>query len=409
MISFLFLLIFCRTRAENNDQTKVYALHFPQFHQDALNDKLWGRKFTDWDNLNSSSQLNRYGAPILKPTKEIGYYDLMDYDIRKKQAEIAKKYGVDGFLYHHYWFYDGDTTKVLYRPLEQMLLDNEPDLPFAFHWAATRWIAVWLGMKGHTANPNKDLVLQKCPVKEENLIREHYEYLKKFFFHKNYIKVNGAPLFLANGFFPKLRIKCRQILKKFKQFAIDDGFPSPGIHLVYTHWHIGLHELYLKKTRFRDPIDGFDSLMYYPSHYIPPKQAKVPPRCIDKSLQHKNYHRPVYTSTFTLFDNTPRRNLSIAHIFNRTISHLDPIASFEYDMVEIMIYERCCQDYDVREKGGKFVAVNAWNEWAEGMVLEPSQTFGYQFLDSIQNAKEIVNRINCNMNQLLKYRKDLGF
>ena len=40
-------------------------------------------------------------------------------------------YNIDGFIQHHYWFYDiTHPGPNLHAPLEQMLLDGYPDVPF---------------------------------------------------------------------------------------------------------------------------------------------------------------------------------------------------------------------------------------------------------------------------------------
>jgi hypothetical protein len=35
----------------------------------------------------------------------------------------------------------------------------------------------------------------------------------------------------------------------------------------------------------------------------------------------------------------------------------------------------------------QFVVINAWNEWGEGMALEPNDIYGYGFLDIIKEVK----------------------
>ena len=49
------------------------------------------------------------------------------------QADLAKKYGVFGFCYYHYWFKDG--KKLLEKPLEQMLKNKDVNIPFCMSWA----------------------------------------------------------------------------------------------------------------------------------------------------------------------------------------------------------------------------------------------------------------------------------
>jgi hypothetical protein len=43
------------------------------------------------------------------------------------------------------------------------------------------------------------------------------------------------------------------------------------------------------------------------------------------------------------------------------------------------------------------VAINAWNEWGEGMALEPSDTYGRGFLEIISAVKEELRDAGCDM------------
>jgi hypothetical protein len=113
---------------------RVLVIYFPQYHPDPLNDKNWGENFTDWVSLRNSASKNRLGYGIPRPT-ELGYYDLRDKEPRQKQGELAKQYGIDGFIYHHYWFYDPTHPGPnLEKPLVNMLQDGDPDIPFLLNW-----------------------------------------------------------------------------------------------------------------------------------------------------------------------------------------------------------------------------------------------------------------------------------
>jgi hypothetical protein len=142
---------------------KILAIYFPQFHRDPLNGKLWGKGFTDWDSLKQAPERNRKGFRIPRPT-ELGYYNLENYTIRKMQATLARQYGVDGFVYHHYWFYDeSHPGPTLQAPLMRMLEDGEPNLTFCFHWVPDTWKATWFKkIENDTAVQDRDLEKRSC-------------------------------------------------------------------------------------------------------------------------------------------------------------------------------------------------------------------------------------------------------
>jgi hypothetical protein len=88
--------------------SKLYAIVFPQFHSDPLNDKLWGTNYTDWSRLKKAPAFNKLGQHIVRPTADLGYYDLTEYGTRKRYSALARQYGIDGFLYYHYWWNQQD-------------------------------------------------------------------------------------------------------------------------------------------------------------------------------------------------------------------------------------------------------------------------------------------------------------
>lgn len=71
---------------------KPIAYVFPQFHPIPENDEFWGVNFTEWVNVKKVTH-NKHGQEILRPTKEVGYYNLLDYSTRVRYAKLIRDSG----------------------------------------------------------------------------------------------------------------------------------------------------------------------------------------------------------------------------------------------------------------------------------------------------------------------------
>lgn len=97
-----------------DNKIKVIAYYLPQYHSIPENDAAWGKGFTEWVNTKKAKpQFEGHYQP--KTPLNDNYYDLSDVNVMVKQAAMAKKYGIYGFCYYHYWFKNG--KKLLEKPV----------------------------------------------------------------------------------------------------------------------------------------------------------------------------------------------------------------------------------------------------------------------------------------------------
>mmetsp|Transcript_22082 Transcript_22082/g.48033 ORF Transcript_22082/g.48033 Transcript_22082/m.48033 type:complete len:547 (-) Transcript_22082:1389-3029(-) len=493
-----------RTMSTSTAMPKTLVIYFPQYHRDPLNDKNWGDNFTDWNSLRDTPRMNKMKQQIprpLLPTSEtetpamtntntntnaskndhlpppLGYYDLKDTEPRRTQGILAKKYDIDGFIYHHYWFYDkSHKGPNLAKPLENMLKDGHPDLPFMLNWCAVKWVNVWMGkaiFQTIPTNKNRAITLQEQyfdPTQE--MIYEHFLWLKQFFEHPNYIRVNGQPAFLLYYYDPR----ALPILESLRKFAVEDGFS--GLHFIvgrsshpeelFTNTshlnnidksklqtldlvdptktksysrsilpallninNISISPPLLKPTKEERTWDynPFNQTMTYPYPLsFLTRPFEVPAWCTDPTKipssaaaddesgnlrLHPNH--PEIIGVITTFDNTPRRKFKEATIWNGGESPDDAIQRFAKTYTAALYHQKCCVDVallqqqkqppeqksnpklnlNVIKNDDRFVVINAMNEWAEGMSIEPSDVYGYRWLETIKEVKKTVENQPC--------------
>lgn len=160
---------------------KLIAFYLPQFHAIPLNDQCWGKGFTEWTNVRKAQALFS-GHDQPKIPLDLNYYDLMDDQVKIWQSNLAKKYGIFGFCYYHYWFKHGE--KLLEKPAEQMLKNKKIEIPFCFCWANENWSKNWDG-------GDQEIIMEQDYGGKEEWER-HFQYLLNFFQDERYITVDGA-------------------------------------------------------------------------------------------------------------------------------------------------------------------------------------------------------------------------
>jgi len=344
---------------------------------------------------------------------------LTELSPRKSQGELARKYGIDGLIYHHYWFYDKTRPgPSLHAPLEKMLVDGYPDIPFCLNWCATKWMNTWHGetAPGYVMPKSGVLQLQDFPENStDTAITTHYNWLRQFFHHPNYITVHGGkPLFMLYNKKPRSLI----VVKRLRALAIADGFPGLYVTIGLTKPHRHLETLENpKETKFqlarRAAMTIFDKTVAYPNPYE--WNTKVPlilPQwCIDNNKIRDGGHNTAKRNTvkrnkeisgiLTSFDNTPRRSCETATLWSADEPDV-VVARFEQSLEAALYYETCCfleEDETtsaILDDDSRFIVINSMNEWAEGMAMEPSDVFGHRFLEAVLHKKQDLIARGCN-------------
>lgn len=380
---------------------KVIAFYLPQFHNIPENDEWWGDGFTEWVNVKKAKPLFEGHVQPKVPLNN-NYYDLLDDDVKIWQAEIAKKYGIYGFCYYHYWF---NGKLLLEKPMEQMLKNHKIDIPFCICWANEAWTKAWV-------NSTQTLIPQKYGSKDD--WKKHFEYLLPFFKDDRYIKYNGKPLVVI--YKPEL-IECgNEMLDYFQHLAKKEGFE--GITFAYQHGNMDFYSSKKDDSRYDLDIEfqpiyaryDYDkenvkstlkSKLRNAYHKISTwlgkkigkeinlriatgKQEIVRKYDYDK-IWNKILEKKVVDSkrvpgAFAMWDNTPRHELN-GHVYVGATPE-----KFEKYMEKLIIKAK-------NEYKKDMIFMYAWNEWAEGGYLEPDEENGYGYLEAVYEALKNTNEL----------------
>jgi hypothetical protein len=154
-----------------------------QFHPIPENAAIYFEGFSDWALVRDAPDTNRLGALVKKPVPPLGYYDPREYAVRRRQSHLARDYGLDGFIYYHYWL---ENRLVMGEVIDRMLLDGQPDVPFALCWVNESWQRKFYGMERRVTFEQKF-----------DAAADHATYLARVFDSPLYLRVNGQPLLIV--------------------------------------------------------------------------------------------------------------------------------------------------------------------------------------------------------------------
>ncbi|HUI30862.1 MAG TPA: glycoside hydrolase family 99-like domain-containing protein [Candidatus Acidoferrales bacterium] len=363
-------------------QIRAIAFHLPQFHPIPENDRWWGKGFTDWTNASKVKPLypGHYQPHI---PSELGFYDLRLKEARNSQAELAKEHGIEGFCYWHYWF---GGKQLLQRPVDEIISTGEPDFKFCLAWANESWSRRWDG-------ESKE-VLQEQVYGGEPDDTNHFNYLRHAFQDKRYMTVEGKPLFLI--YRPAELPDPKRTLSLWRKLAQENGFK--GLYILAlktkfskleTDWtDFGFDGEVIHHPNF-DPlfeIMNYQRAFLMERKYIPPGLPRekesyplkfdyenaAPLLKLHNDRHLKNDH--VYPTVMCSWDHSPR-------VGKRAVVLTSPSPEAYGKWLSLEAERLSSRDHEHR-----LLFINAWNEWAEGMYLEPDLRFGREFLESTKGA-----------------------
>lgn len=374
-------------------KARVIAFYLPQFHPTEINNKYWGKGFTEWTNVAKAKPLFRGHYQPQIPA-DLGFYDLRLPEIREKQAQMARDCGIEGFCYWYYWF--GNGKKVLDMPINEIMSLKKPDFPFCIGWANHDWSnKTWI----KSSTLKKDTVF----LKQEYLGKEDY---KKFFYDvlpmfndTRYIRVDDKPLFYIYS--PDSIPDVKHFIKYWNKLAIQNGLK--GIFFVARADSLGKAKFINSKefmnnslSRYNNYIElGFNAVNSYSfrkaevfaTGYMKKRERAIRRKIFGYALNKHDYSK-VMNNYFTdedylnyvfptinpRMDKTPRAGKNALIYSNSTPNKFKSVVKKSLSIVKDKPDEY------------KIIFLDSWNEWGEGAYMEPDLRFGHGYLNALKDV-----------------------
>ena len=259
-------------------------------------------------------------------------------------------------------------TKALEKVQEAHLSNKDIKQNFFFAWANTNWTKSWIG-------DDKTTIFEQTYSK--NSAVKHFEYITQFIEDKRYIKINDLPVFQVLN--PQLK-KAKDyilLLEKLSQKKYKKGFywffPADkditGLEKL-NHSQVGFPPGDITVKNFPFKISKFLQRNNIIKGPIIIKQSDYL-KAFEKTLIHFFKNKTNYIPCLLSgWDNTPR--------YKRKGFLIDGLIS---DLIrkQLSFIKR------LNNKSHEIILIKAWNEWAEGNVLE-----SYSFEENIDTPLNVI-------------------
>ncbi|WP_187976726.1 glycoside hydrolase family 99-like domain-containing protein [Mycetocola sp. JXN-3] len=355
--------------APRSPRARVLPFYLPQFHAFPENDAWWGPGFTEWANVASAKPVfHGHRQPFLPG--EMGFYDLRNPEVQQRQFELARGAGIEGFMYYYYWFAG---KKLMDLPVEQIVA-GDGDTPFCLMWANENWTRRWDGSEKNI------------------LIAQDYDQVPATQFIHDVMHLITDPRYVRIGDKPVISVyritqipDFESVLTYWREQAVEAGLP--GLHILTVDVGTSMQGLDVDDLGEH----GLDGTMEFPPHnklWVGQDQSILYPdqrlqggiydyralaqHAATSTLNHLSADR--FPGVFVNFDNTARRQWQPDLWFGS-----NPYTFRRWLNATVLALE-------TRPMDERVLFINAWNEWAEGATLEPSQRFGRGYLHAVSDV-----------------------
>ena len=347
---------------------KPYIIYFPQFHSFMENDISFYPGFTDITNLDLLKKSNIYDDIITPNFKEFSLTNIRDYNLHnkniiQKQIDIITHYGIPGFAIYFYWFSKNTITNhhMIMGTVINHFFDDSihmNDRKVFFIWANEDW------SKNKAFGTSNEKIENKYTEENMQKITDLFAY---YFLKKSYLKIDNKPvLFILHPWCFNNEDELDLFFKLLNEKCIRNSFN--GIHLIVN----SINGDYKKYTNY--------------SHHFNYKKGKSAYYDDNKKqifLDYKNYikmdidnnNKDIQSLVFD-FDNRAR-------LFKPNLLEHSTICVNNTEFDKIQFIEKIVNKYNKHKTSEieNILLINAWNEWGEKMSMEPSQEFGYYYLN----------------------------
>ncbi|WP_440658023.1 glycosyltransferase WbsX family protein [Ensifer adhaerens] len=350
---------------------KPIAFYLPQFYPNAVNDINWGQGFSEWRSVVKAKPLfEGHFQPRLPGA--LGFYDLRSQEVFEEQADLARAAGVFGFCFYYYRM---GNRRLLERPLHAYLEAGRPDFPFMYCWANESWTRAWDGK-------SDDLLLEQ--VYDETTKRGLIADLVEATQDSRYIRIKDKPFVLI---YQVERIPDRKLwLEELRQEIWSRTGQEVTIGCVFSPG--------LKLEMLQD----VDSVVQFPPHRVPRDGSRklldaetIGPfdtsrgdyfepydAIIEAALTRVKGFDRMYPGVTPDWDNSPRRSKNAHVVIGSTPAKFESWVRRASDVSR--------EKFQAAKIDAPLLFVNAWNEWAEGAVLEPTELLGSAYLSALTHG-----------------------
>jgi len=270
-------------------------------------------------------------------------------------------------MYYYYWF---SGERLLNLPIESLKASGIKQ-PFCLMWANENWTRRWDGR-------SEDILVgqdyDKVPAEE------FIDDVMEFLLDHRYMRVDGKAVLAV--YRPGQMSDFGSVAREWRRRAREAGVGELLLLSVAVAEEFGAID-----ASASEEVDG---TLEFPPHNLPwvagpAMKAGLDNRMrgnfmsyqatADASITHaREMSDDEYPGVMVNFDNTARRQWkpdiwygSNPYTFHRWLgAHLDSLT--------------------VRPRSQRLLFINAWNEWAEGAILEPTTRFGRTFLLAVRSA-----------------------